>query len=72
MSSIQKHVAALIKLAPDIIVANSTPVVRALQPATSTIPIVFAVVNDPVGQGFVSSLAHPGANITGFSFLSPK
>ena len=72
LKSIQKHVAALIKLAPDIIVANSTPVVRALQPATSTIPIVFAVVNDPVGQGFVSSLARPGANIAGFSFLEPE
>ena len=69
---IQKHVAALIKLAPDVIVANSTPVMRAVQPATSTIPIVFAVVNDPVGQGFISSLAHPGANITGFSFLEPE
>jgi putative tryptophan/tyrosine transport system substrate-binding protein len=40
----------------------------ALRPATSTIPIVFAMVIDPVGQGFISSLAHPGGNITGFPF----
>ena len=69
---IGKHVAELIKLAPDVIVANSTPVMAALRPATSTIPIVFAVVNDPVGQGFISSLAHPGGNITGFSFIEPE
>jgi putative ABC transport system substrate-binding protein len=59
----------MVSLAPDVIVANSTPVLAALRQATSTIPIVFAVVNDPVGQGFVSSLARPGGNITGFSFI---
>ena len=69
---INKHVAELIRLAPDVIVANSTPVMAALRPATSTIPIVFAVMNDPVGQGFISSLAHPGGNITGFSFIEPE
>ena len=69
---INKHVAELIRLAPDVIVANTTPVVAALRPATSTIPIVMAVVNDPVGQGFISSLAHPGGNITGFSFIEPE
>ena len=41
----------------------------ALQPATSTIPIVFAMVNDPVNQGFISNLARPGGNITGFLFI---
>ena len=56
-------------LAPDVIVANSTPVIAALRTTKSTIPIVFAMVNDPVGQGFISSLAHPGANITGFYFI---
>jgi len=55
--------------APDVIVANSSPVTAALKQATSTIPIVFAVVNDPVGQGFVASLAHPGGNVTGFTLL---
>ena len=69
---IKKHVADLVGLAPDVIVANNTPVMAALQPATRTIPIVFVVVNDAVGQGFISSLAHPGANITGFSFIEPE
>jgi putative ABC transport system substrate-binding protein len=68
---INKQVAELIRLAPEVIVANSSPVVAALRPATSTIPIVFVVVNDPVGQGFISNLAHPGGNITGFSFIEP-
>ena len=68
---INKHVAELIRVAPDVIVANTTPVIAALRPATTTIPIVFVVVNDPVGQGFISNLTHPGGNITGFSFLEP-
>jgi putative tryptophan/tyrosine transport system substrate-binding protein len=72
LDSINQHVAELIKLIPDVIVANTTPVLAALRPATSTIPIVFVVVNDPVGQGFISSLAHPGGNITGFSFIEPE
>jgi putative ABC transport system substrate-binding protein len=72
LESIKKHVAELIRLAPDVIVANTTPVIAALRPATSTIPIVFVVVNNPVGQGFISSLAHPGGNITGFSFIEPE
>jgi putative ABC transport system substrate-binding protein len=58
-----------VAFAPDVIVAQSTPVVAALKRATSTIPIVFVVVNDPVGQGLVKSLARPGGNITGFSFV---
>jgi len=69
---IDKYVVELIKLAPDVIVANGTPVVAALRSATSTIPIVVAPLNDPVGQGFVSSLAHPGGNITGFAFIEPE
>src|SRR5215472_9357984 len=40
--------------------------------APNTIPIVFVVVNDPVGQGFISNLSHPGGNITGFSFIEPE
>ena len=69
LESINKHVAEVTGLAPDIIVANSTPVIAALRSTKSTIPIVFAMVNDPVGQGFISSLARPGANITGFYFI---
>src|SRR5215470_6921304 len=66
---IRAHAAELVALTPDVIVGNATPVTRALRQATSSIPIVIVGVNDPVEQGFVSSLAHPGGNITGFSFL---
>jgi ABC-type uncharacterized transport system substrate-binding protein len=67
--SIKKNVTELVQLTPDVIVANTTRVMAALQPATSAIPIVFVLVNDPVSQGFISNLAHPGGNITGFSFI---
>jgi putative ABC transport system substrate-binding protein len=56
----------LIDLSPDVIVGHSTPSVVALRQETRSIPIVFVTVTDPVGQGFVASLAHPGGNITGF------
>ena len=69
LESIDKHVAEVVSLAPDVIVAHSTPVLAVLRPATRTIPIVFAMVNDPIGQGIISNLAHPGGNITGFSFV---
>jgi putative tryptophan/tyrosine transport system substrate-binding protein len=59
----------LVRLAPDVLLANGTPATAALKQATSTIPIVFAVVNDPVAQGFIPNMGHPGSNITGFSFL---
>jgi putative ABC transport system substrate-binding protein len=70
--AIKKHVGELIRLAPDVILANSTPVMTLLRPATNTIPIVFVVVNNPVGQGFISNLARPGGNVTGFSFIEPE
>jgi putative ABC transport system substrate-binding protein len=66
---IKKYVAEVVSLAPDVIVGSSTPVIAALRRATSSIPIVFASLNDPVGQGFISSLAHPGGNITGFTLI---
>ena len=69
--SLNAHVADVIRLAPDVIVAHSSPVVAALLRTTSTTPIVFATVNDPVGQGFISNLMRPGGNITGFSFIEP-
>jgi putative tryptophan/tyrosine transport system substrate-binding protein len=59
--------AELIALAPDVLLANSTPATRALQQATSTIPIVFALVLDPVASGVVTNLAQPGGNVTGFT-----
>jgi putative ABC transport system substrate-binding protein len=61
--------AELVQLAPDVLLGNGTPATAALKQATTTIPIVFAVVNDPVAQGIIASMAHPGGNITGFSFL---
>ena len=72
LALISQHVAELIRSAPDAIVANSTPILAALRTATSTIPIVFVIVNDPVGQGFIPNLAHPGGNVTGFSFIEPE
>jgi hypothetical protein len=66
---INKNVTELVHLTPDVIVAHTTRVMAALKPTTSTVPIVFVMLNDPVNQGFISSLAHPGGNITGFSFL---
>jgi ABC-type uncharacterized transport system substrate-binding protein len=57
----------LVDRAPDIILAHSTPPVVALLKQTHSIPIVFLTVTDPVGQGLVASLAHPGGNVTGFS-----
>jgi putative ABC transport system substrate-binding protein len=56
----------LVALNPDLLVAISTPATAALQRETKTIPIVFTVVSDPVGSGFVASLPNPGGNITGF------
>ena len=56
----------LVSQQPDLILSFGTPVTAALQHETRTIPIVFAIVSDPVGEGFVATLAHPGGNITGF------
>jgi hypothetical protein len=56
----------LVELQPDIVVGHTTQAVAALQQETRTIPIVFVAVSDPVGSGFVASLARPGGNITGF------
>ena len=63
------YVAELVVSAPDLIVAHSTPLAAALKQATRTIPVIFVVVNDPVGQALIASLAHPGSNITGFTFV---
>ena len=62
----------LVGLAPAVILAQSSPVVAALQQATRTIPIVFVDVFAPAGQHFVSNLASPGGNITGFSSVEPE
>jgi len=55
----------LVALQPDVILTQSTPATAAMKPETSTIPIVFAGVADPIGSGFVASLSRPGGNLTG-------
>jgi putative ABC transport system substrate-binding protein len=62
-----RYAEELLALVPDVILASATPSVQALQQATRTVPIVFAIVADPVGAGFVDSLARPGGNVTGFT-----
>ncbi len=65
-STIQKYAMELAALTPDVILASGTPSVAALQQSSRSLPIVFTVVSDPVGAGFVDSLAKPGGNVTGF------
>jgi putative tryptophan/tyrosine transport system substrate-binding protein len=65
----RKYAAELIALNPDVIIANTGPVLAAVQQATSTIPLVFVGVIDPVGAGFVATLARPGGNTTGFALF---
>ena len=62
----RKYAAELVALAPDVILASGTQSVAGLQALSHTLPIVFAVVADPAGAGFVESMAHPGGNATGF------
>jgi putative tryptophan/tyrosine transport system substrate-binding protein len=61
------YAAELVTSKPDVIVASPSSVLAAVQRETRTIPVVFAQITDPVGAGFVASLAHPGGNITGFA-----
>jgi putative ABC transport system substrate-binding protein len=65
----RKYAAELVALTPDVILATASPTVAALQAATRTVPIVFAHAVDPVGAGFVDSLARPGGNATGFTLF---
>jgi putative ABC transport system substrate-binding protein len=69
LGRIRAYATELVHSAPGLIVGSGTPITAALKEATSTIPIVFNLVNDPVGQGFVASLSRPGGNITGFTFV---
>jgi putative tryptophan/tyrosine transport system substrate-binding protein len=64
---LREHAAELLAMAPDLILTNSTPVTVALREQSGAVPIVFTQVVDPVGQGLVPNLAHPGGNVTGFT-----
>jgi putative ABC transport system substrate-binding protein len=68
-SRLRAYAAELTALNPDVIFAAPSAALAAAQRATRTIPVVFAQVSDPVGAGFVASLAHPGGNITGFALF---
>ena len=71
LASTERLAMELVALQPDLILSNSTPTTAALLKQTRTIPIVFAVVSDPVGSGFVTSFPHPGGNVTGLTNIEP-
>jgi putative ABC transport system substrate-binding protein len=64
-------VTELLKSAPDVIVANGGPAIKAVQESSRTIPIIFIGSADPIADGFVRTLAHPGGNMTGFTVWEP-
>jgi putative ABC transport system substrate-binding protein len=64
---LQSYATELVQMAPDLILANSTPVIIALRQHSRAVPIVFTQVTDPVGEGVVPNLAHPGSHLTGFT-----
>jgi putative ABC transport system substrate-binding protein len=68
---IRQYAEELVALKPDVILANSTPVIAMLKSLTTSIPVVFALATDPVGLGLVNSLSRPGGNLTGFTFIDP-
>ena len=68
---LSRYAEELVRAAPDILLAFGTAALIPLHKATTTIPIVFSSVSDPVGQGFVASISHPGGNVTGFSNFDP-
>jgi putative ABC transport system substrate-binding protein len=65
----RRYAAEIVALAPDVIVTSASAATAAVQEATRTLPIVFVNVSDPVGAGYVASLARPGGNVTGFTFI---
>jgi putative tryptophan/tyrosine transport system substrate-binding protein len=71
MDRIRGYAKELVDLKPDVIVCETSPALKTVADQTSTIPIVFVSVTDPVSQGFVADLARPGGNITGFTNFEP-
>jgi putative ABC transport system substrate-binding protein len=72
LDQVQPFAKELVALRPDVLFAQTTPVVTALQRETRAIPIVFAAIADPIGSGFIGSLPHPGSNITGVMLYEPS
>jgi ABC-type uncharacterized transport system substrate-binding protein len=71
--SISAAVADILALTPDVVLTHGTDITAVLKQQTRTVPVVFTVVSDPLGSGFVKSFAHPGGNLTGFTnFLEPS
>ena len=69
---VRSAAAQVLGTAPDVILANGDAAVKAAQQATKTIPVIFIASGDPVGDGLVASLAHPGGNLTGFAVMQPS
>jgi putative ABC transport system substrate-binding protein len=72
VESMQRFAKELVALQPDLIVTQSTPITATVLQETRTIPIVFALVADPIGSGFVANFAQPGGNVTGFVTMVPS
>jgi putative ABC transport system substrate-binding protein len=72
MNLLERFAKEIVAAKPDVIFSSSSPTTRMLKQETSTIPIIFGNIVDPVGQGFVASMARPGGNVTGFVNLEPS
>src|SRR6516162_10293919 len=69
--SMHRYAKELVALHPDLILSHSTPATAALLQETRTIPVIFGIVADPIGSGFVASFPRPGGNATGFAVAEP-
>jgi putative ABC transport system substrate-binding protein len=69
---LRSKAAQLLQLAPDVILANGTPAAKTMQQASRTVPVIFIAGSDPVVDGLVPNLAHPGGNLTGFYVFEPS
>src|SRR3954447_13706796 len=72
IANMRRQADELMAALPDLVVALSNPAVAVLKPVSGQIPVVFAMVADPVGSGFIDNLAHPGGSITGFTNFEPS
>src|SRR3954468_18255412 len=72
LANMRRQADELMAARPDLVVALSNPAVAVLKPVSGQVPVVFAMVADPVGSGFIDNLAHPGGSITGFTNFEPS